>query len=539
VTEIVLRPYQDEAIAALDDAVERGIPSGMVALPTGMGKTVVFSKWGVDRWETVLILAHRDELLKQAAEKFEMVEPQTAMSIGFVKAELNEVDKPIIVASVQTLASPARLAQLPKHFDLIVVDEAHHATADSYRMILDGLEADFVAGFTATPERHDDGDLKKVFKEIVYGKSLLEAIEEGWLSNLRGVRVELEDLDLKSVKTTAGEYQTNDLERALNDAHAPEHTAAALLEHAPGRKTIVFVPTVALAKDTAAAICDAGLAADYVIGDNTKRGMDRRRRVLKDFSAGNLDAVVNVDVLTEGFDEPSVDCIAIASPTRSRIKYVQQVGRGTRTYPGKDDCLILDLAGVTDEMDLQSLPNLFDLKEQPRDGETVTDARAREAAEEAESATERERIEADQRKRKARETNLFNRERLHWLDLDGRWALSAGGGDHLVLDPTSDGHFQVMLLMKDRARILARGLDYGYATGAAEDTIRRRGAAALADKEARWRKGPPTDGQRSFMRRLRIIEPVATKGEAADLIDAELVRRRLEKLDAAMARMAA
>lgn len=531
---ITPRPYQLEAKAALNSAMERGVKAGMVALPTGTGKTVIFADWIKESGGTALILAHREELLGQAERKIAEVAPELAMSMGVVKAGRNDVNSPIVLASVQTLASKKRLHQLPRKFDRVVVDEAHHATAPTYRAILDYVEADMVGGFTATPERHDDSSLKEVFEEIVYARSILQMIQEGYLANLTGKRVELTDLDLSSVKVTRGEYQAEDLGRAMREAEAPEHTAAALMEHAPERKSIVFVPTVALAIETAAAICAVGIAAGYVHGKQPK---DERREVLRKLTSGDLQAVVNVDVLTEGFDEPSVDCIAIAAPTKSRIAYVQRVGRGTRLYPNKEDCLILDLVGVTDDLSLQSLPDLFDLEQAPRPDETVTEAVQREAEEKAKSAEEKEQIEADAAKRKARDATLFGRDRLHWLDVDGRWVLSAGGGDHLVLDPIGEDAFQVLLLKNDRARILARNLDLGYAQGAAEEAIRRRGAMGLADKEAKWRKGDPSDGQLGYIRKLGVEVYPQTKGEAADLIDMEIARGRLEKLDGALAVM--
>lgn len=526
---LTLRPYQHDAVAAVEDALQRGVQRSLIALPTGTGKTLVFSELIRRRGGTALILAHRDELLGQAEDKLRVVAPELAMSIGRVQAGRDETSAPVVVASVATLARAARLDRLPQAWDTVVVDEAHHAPADSYRRILDYVDAGVVVGVTATPERHDKSRLADVFEEIVYARSLLQMIEDGYLCDLRGLRVELEDLDLSEVKVSRGDYQKDDLGRALTAAHAPEHTAAALAEHAAERKSLVFVPTVALAHRTAEAINAVGIPAAALDGTTP---MDERHAILAALSSGELRAIANCDVLSEGFDEPSVDCIAIAAPTRSRIAYCQRVGRGTRLHPGKADCIVLDLVGVTDELKLQSLPALFDLEAPPKRGESVTEAVAREQGEKAKL----EAAQVEAAKRRARAVKLFDRERLHWIEVAGRWALPAGGDESLVLDPVSGDSYRVILLGKDRARILARDLDLGYAQGAAEEAVRRRQVFTLADKEAGWRQRKPSRGQLAYLRRLGVNgRGVETCGEASDLINAALVEERLGRLERALA----
>jgi superfamily II DNA or RNA helicase len=529
---IELRGYQRDAINAVLEAKERGVARPLVALPTGTGKTVVFSQLIRERGGTALILAHRDELLGQAENKLRMVAPELGMSIGRVQAGRNDVGAHIVVASVQTLASEKRLDQLPREFDTVVVDEAHHATAATYRRILDHLDAELIVGVTATPERHDKSRLADVFGEIVYARSLLQMIQDGYLADLRGVRVELADLDLSEVKVTHGDYKTEDLARALTEAHAPEHTAAALAEHAPERKSIVFVPTVALAQATATAIDGAGIPAAAVWGDMP---LDDRHATLRKFESGEVRAIANVDVLSEGFDAPSVDCIVIAAPTRSRIAYVQRVGRGTRLHPGKEDCLVLDMVGVSDDLKLQSLPDLFELESRPKKGETVSQAVDREAGERAQ--TEAELRAVDERKRNARDADLFGRDRLHWLHLGERWILPAGGDEALILDPLRDGAWRVLLMGERNARILARNLDLGYAQGAAEEAVRRRQAVALADTQAAWRNRPASPRQQNLCRRLGFDPPPdATAGQCSDAITTATIRVRLERFDQVIAK---
>lgn len=537
---LALRPYQTEAITAL----QGGDGRRLVSLPTGTGKTVIFSELIRQRDGTALILAHRDELLQQAADKLRSVAPELALTIGFVQAGRNDVHSPIVLASVQTLASAKRLAQLPSEFDTVVIDEAHHATADSYRRILEHVTGSgLIVGFTATPERADRSDLRDVFDTLSYGRSLEEMIREGYLCDLQALRITLEDLDLAKVKKSRGDFQADDLGRAMHEAHAVEHVIAAYDQHALGKRTVAFFPTVAMSAEAAAAFTAAGIRAVHLDGTTPS---DERRAMLANLSTGAVEVVCNVGVLTEGFDEPSLQCIIIAAPTRSRIKYAQMVGRGTRLYPGKTDCLILDLAGVSDDLTLQSVGMLFGLTKPPKRGETALQARDRELADEAAvaAAAGREPSATDEaakaRKLSAQRRNIFNREAIQWVHVGDRWAL--GLKDQvLVLDHHADGPagWRVLLLRENANsptgmsyRVAARNLDLGYAQGAAEHLVRQHAAVALADKHAPWRDEPATRGQRGRLWHMGVKVPSGvTKGDAADLITRSVALQRLERFD--------
>lgn len=534
-TGLRLRPYQEEALDAIEGAKSR---SQLVTLPTGTGKTVVFSELIRRLGAPALILAHRDELLQQAADKLATVAPELAMTVGFVQATRNEVGAPIVLGSVQTLARSRRLEQLPREFRVVIIDEAHHATAASYRRILEHLDPELVVGVTATAERHDKkSHLRDVFDEIVYARSLEEMIREGYLCDLRGIRVELEALDLDSVKRSRGDFQADELGKALEAADAIEHSIGAYEEHAPGRKAIAFFPTVALASSAAAAFQEAGHPAAVVHGETPK---DERREIIRSLAAGDLEVVTNVDVLTEGFDEPSLNCVIVAIPTRSRIRYTQMVGRGTRIHPGKSDCLILDLAGCSEQLSVQSIGSLFSLKQPPKKDETVIQAIEREARA-AQSAADAAAQKKKRRSRSSRSVELFNRDRIHWTRIDDRWVLGLGK-EFLVLDPPrrspGDGSqsWRVLVLYENRARVAARNLDFGYAQGVAEEIVRDSGSISLVDTEARWRSDPASAGQLRMMRRLGIpaTEGELTKGDAAERITEELARERLERFDAAL-----
>jgi ATP-dependent helicase IRC3 len=435
-----------------------------------------------------------------------------------------------VIASVQTIGRPKRLAQLPGRFDTIVVVEAHHATAATYRRIVETLETPLLVGFTATAERADKTRLEDIFDELVYERGIEWMIRNGYLCNVRGKAVELESLDLKNVKRSRGDYQAEDLADELRAADAVEHVVGAYAEHAPGRKALAFAPTVALAGEIASAFVEAGVPAEVLSG---KTPADDRRDVLRRFAAGEIRVIANVGVLTEGFDEPSVDCVIVAAPTRSRIRYVQMIGRGLRLFPDKHDCLVLDLAGASSELSL-SVPAMFGLRRPIKDDETITEAIDRQADEDAAASardTER-RKRARERKRRARDIAFFDRDRIAWLRFDGRWATPAGEKAYLVLDPTGET-WRVLVVERNRASIAARGLDLGYAQGVAEERLRASGAV-LADRDAPWRRRPVSDAQRAYATRQNIdLGDAQTMGDASDRIGLAEIRERMARLDRA------
>lgn len=543
---IVLRDYQLECVEMIEAAVARGVKRQLAVLPTGGGKTIVFSEIVRRRaHKPTLILAHRDELLQQARDKLISVAPELSMSTGLVKAGNNEVGAPVVIASIQTLARESRLMQLPQHFGTVIVDEGHHAVADSYQRVLDYLEAELVLFVTATPKRADGKSLEHIADEVVFARSLPWMIEQGYLCPPRGKRISV-DVDLSQVKKSRGDFQADALAEALEEAGTPAEVLATYREHGEGRKAIVFAATVAMAHHMAAVFRDAGQAAEAV--DGTTPG-DERRAILQRFHTGETQILCNVGVLTEGFDEPSVECIILAAPTKSEVKYTQIIGRGLRLYPGKSDCLVLDVAGASEDKTIQSLPALFGLGSLD-DGENVLEAisREREEAQRAErEAGERAGREhdelAERRRRNAESIRFFSRERMNWRQVGDRWTIAFDRERTLVLWPLAEDRYEVLIVKatfdrfakkRDRSfRILARGLDLGYAMGAAEESIRSHGRPLLADKEAAWREDEVTQGQVRNSKRLKLPIP-ETKGEASDMIDEVVLAEDLEALEGAL-----
>ena len=362
----------------------------LVSLPTGAGKTVLFAEILRRRGGRALVLAHRDELISQAADKIRQLAP--SLEIGVVKAERDEHDRQVVVASVQTLGRESRMSRLTPDFTTVVVDEAHHATAATYRRILDAVgsfspNGPLTLGVTATAERGDGVALGSVFEEIVYAKTMLSLIRDGYLADLRGIRVGL-DVDFSKVRVSHGDLVDADVADALMAADAPAHLAAAFVHHAVDRKALVFTPTVAVAHAMAAALVGVGVRAEAL--DGTMAG-DDRRGILGRLRTGVTQVVTNCAVLTEGFDESSIDCVVVARPTRSKPLWIQMVGRGVRPHPGKKECLVIDLVGATSRHDLVSLASLAGVDPDAVEKATVTAALAarRQQKEEAERAAGR------------------------------------------------------------------------------------------------------------------------------------------------------
>lgn len=393
-TEIKLRGYQRDAIDAVFKAWADGMRAPAIVLPTGAGKTVVFSalvrEWRHDTQYTkttqgqrVMILAHRDELVDQAIAKLRAVMP--GVNVGKVKADDDDIDADVIVASVQTLAYQSRREavsltsqRLYGPVGLIITDECHHAAAASYRKIYDAFPDALRLGVTATMARGDGRGLGSVWDDVVFQRSVLWMISKGYLTDVRTKRVDLKALDMGSVSVSRGDWAAGDLGRALMDAEADTAIARAYQEHAGDRQGIVFTPTVETAIAACEALNSAGIPANQINGDTPP---DRRRRIYDRYRTGKLQVLVNCMVLTEGFDMPQASAVVIARPTQSETLYAQMVGRGLRPHPGKADCLVLDLVGAS----ANKLRTLIDLDpdgpESVRDGETLAEAVVREAEE--------------------------------------------------------------------------------------------------------------------------------------------------------------
>lgn len=342
-----LRPYQQRAKDKIHAEWESGHRRTLLVLPTGTGKTIVFASVAADQvraGDRVLILAHRGELLEQAADKLQR---STGLVSAVEKAESSCLGSwyRVVVGSVQTLQRTARLERFPRDFfGTIIIDEAHHAVTDGYRRILDHFESAKVLGVTATPDRGDMRNLGEVFDSLAYEYKLTEAIQEGYLCRIMAQTIPLQ-LDITSVGQSGGDYAVEELGTAL-DPYL-EQIAAEMASRCAGRKTVVFLPLIRTSQKFRDLLNAKGFQAAEVNGQSADR-----KAVLADFAAGKYNVLCNSMLLTEGWDCPSVDCVVVLRPTKVRSLYSQMVGRGTRLSEGKADLLLLDFLWMTDKHEL-------------------------------------------------------------------------------------------------------------------------------------------------------------------------------------------
>lgn len=342
-----LRPYQIEAKNAVFAEWEKGNKKTLLVLPTGTGKTIVFSSITADcvrNGERVLILAHRSELLEQAADKLNQ---STGLGCAVEKAEETCLGSwfRVVVGSVQSLMRESRLKQFPQdYFNSIIVDEAHHCISDSYQRVLQYFADAKVLGVTATPDRGDMRNLGSYFQSLAYEYTLPKAIKEGYLCPIKAMTIPIK-LDLSGVGVQAGDFKSGDLGTAL-DPYLYQ-IADEMAKYCMNRKTVVFLPLIKTSQKFRDILISKGFRAAEVNGDSADRA-----QILADFEAGKYDVLCNSMLLTEGWDCPSVDCIVPLRPTKIRSLYAQMVGRGTRLCPGKDYLLLLDFLWHTERHEL-------------------------------------------------------------------------------------------------------------------------------------------------------------------------------------------
>jgi superfamily II DNA or RNA helicase len=433
-----LRPYQREALNGICSAL-RECDSTLLSLPTGCGKTVVFAAAAKMAKKRVMVIAHRDELIHQGAEKVHAV---TGDRPDIEKAEMYSNEKSmfpskVVVASVQTLGAKMgkdrRVARFdPDEFSLLIIDEAHHAVATSYRKVIEHFQKNpalKVIGVTATPDRADEVGMKNVFESVAFEYSLLDAIRDGWLVPIRSMPAKIIGLDLSGLRDVAGDLHQGELSKIMEEEKNLHAVASETIARMGDRKVLIFCVSVAQS-ERLAEIFDRHIAgsARFISGETPP---EERRQLLRDYDSGKFKILVNCMVATEGFDCPSIGMVVIARPTKSRALYAQMVGRGTRPLPGvvdgpdtpderkaaiaaskKKDCIILDFCGNAGRHRLASVvdvlggklaaPLLNDLHEMheklaEEDGKACVDVielleqAEREAEEEEQKKKERER----------------------------------------------------------------------------------------------------------------------------------------------------
>lgn len=473
-----LRPYQTEAKHAVLSQWDEGNRKTLLVLPTGTGKTVVFSSIAqeqVKKSHRVLILAHRMELLTQAADKLKAasgldaaLEKGTSHSLGSFL--------PVTVGSVQSLAQEKRLAMFPQdYFQDIIVDEAHHCLSDSYQRVLDHFPESNVLGVTATPDRGDKQALGKYFDSLAYEYSMTRAIREGYLAPVKAQFIPLK-LDISPVKMANGDFSAGDIGCALEPYLF--RIAQQMAHYCKGHKTVVFLPLVATSQKFCKILDGFGLRAVEVNGDSPNRSV-----ILSDFEQGKYDVLCNAMLLTEGWDCPSVDCVVVLRPTKVRSLYQQMVGRGMRLSPGKDHLLLLDFLWLTERHDLCKPSSLI-----------AKDEKIAEAIDE-------------QMKNSDEELDLIDAEEEAERD---------------VLKEREEALARELAEMRSKKKKLVDPIQYALSI-AAEDL-------ANYTPTFPWEMGPPSEKQLAFLERRGIFpNSVENAGLASLLID-RLKRRQEEGL---------
>lgn len=356
--KVSLRPYQAEAINAIREEFRRGKRSTLLVLPTGTGKTVTFgmaSRLTMEKGGRVLVLAHRGELIEQTSSTFDLLGIEAGIEkAGSYARSLYEPD--CVIATVQTLQRDRLQSWDRNHFNLLVTDEAHHATADSYQKIYKHFSRARHLGVTATADRADEDELSDVFESVAYELSLWDAMRATppgpYLSRLLFVQCDVQ-IDLRDIRTTGGDFNQADLEERIRPL--VDVLSNAIRQEVGARQTLVFTPDVGSSQAIATALGSLGLRADWVSGD------DRDRKVkIERYRSGEIQILCNCALLTEGFDAPATSAIVLCRPTKSRALYAQMVGRGTRLAPEKENCLIVDFDYLTQRHKLCNPIDLFD-----------------------------------------------------------------------------------------------------------------------------------------------------------------------------------
>lgn len=557
------RTYQMDAIIAIEAAWARGIRA-LIAVATGGGKTTIIAealKRNLDpRERRGIVIAHTEEIITQLSDRIAnqyngVLDSHYgaifAKGIGVVMAEQNDYSARIVVATRQSLHSK-RLAQILNsgRIDYVVIDEAHHAApGNTYLDIVDEIRRHNpevkILGVTATPKRSDELALGAAFDEIVYEWLIPEGIRAGYLVPATRIKVSTE-VSLSAVANAHGDYNTSSLVNILETSNWDVLAYRAYKEYIlnTGRLALAFFPSVAMSRQFVGLLQADGIKAAHIDGTTPK---DERRKILGEYKAERLQIVSNMGVLTEGFDEPKTAAILMARPTRSPTLFTQIVGRGLRPYPGKADCLLIDLA-VTDVRALErgdligrmvfckgcgaehfeglrACPRcdyVRPLKERVRDGAPVLP----EEEEEARKLSEGGRLVAHYE-------TIFEKAFAAWYSGDDGFfscTLSFEQGAYIIMPPVEDEYYRLVLVPKDRNKKivgLERNEDLSSLMLVADERVKAVGGSS-AGKLAAWRDKPPSAAQIRILADLGLHVPEGmTMGMASQLITHYLNVRRL------------
>ncbi|KAI9902653.1 hypothetical protein N3K66_002005 [Trichothecium roseum] len=569
-SKLKLRVYQEHAIQSVLQALKRGQRRVGISLATGSGKTVIFTQLiqkveaPLKDGQQTLILAHRRELVEQAAKHCERTYPDQRIEIEMGNIHASGTAD-ITIASVQSIISKDRLDKYdPSMFKLVLVDEAHHIVAPSYLKVLEhfglrekSLDSPALVGVSATFSRFDGMKLGAAIDEIVYHKDYVDMISDKWLSDVIFTTVE-STANLSKVKSNQfGDFQTSELSQAVNTEKINEITVRSWMAKAGDRKsTLVFCVDLAHVAGLTKKYREHGYDAKFVTGDTPKI---ERGEILDAFRKGEFPVLVNCGVFTEGTDIPNIDCIVLGRPTRSRNLLVQMIGRGMRLHPGKSNCHIIDLVSSLDT-GIVTTPTLFGLDPNELvDGESVAGMRAKKKDKEAESARRQEAYARGEGPRVNSAEAVTFTDYSSVLDLiadssgerhiraisDNAWVqvgperfvLCAPSGSYIRIERIAgqvDSSTPAYLAVEIRAlpsgtskspyaapRQILTAATFSDAVHGADSYAKHAFPFTFIQRHQAWRKLPATQGQTDFINKMRGSSgPVEnlTKGKATDMI---------------------
>jgi superfamily II DNA or RNA helicase len=479
----------------------------MIVLPTGTGKTVLGLSIAKAIGGRLLWIGHRDELVTQPYDTCKIVWPEARR--GIVKARRDEHDAQCVFASVQTIQRDSRASRLGV-FDLVVLDECHHSNAASWKRAAEnaGCFAEGgprLLGLTATPERSDNKSLADIFQNVAYVYHITQAVSDGYLVPIRYEQHRLE-LDLGGVKLRRnGDFDEADLDAQLVRAGIVDEICKAVLAHRD-RKTLIFTVSVAQSQAVAEQLKTHGIRAEEV---NGKTPTEIRRARIRRLARGDLQCLTNCAIFTEGFDEPTIDCVIMARPTKSKPLYIQCLGRGLRIAPNKKDCLVIDMVGASDHHSLIQAPVIFG-----NDDQVKREIRRQYEPDPDVAEWNEKKLMLGQIKG----LQPVARSSMRWVNCKGGIAISAGKGGTVVA--RRDGELWTVSAIKGQGvTMLVDGACLELAQGVAEDYVRRCEASGWVDKGARWRTEQATPKQLAALARLKVpLNGDLTKGEASDMM---------------------
>lgn len=541
-----LRPYQRQAIDAVKTDWSNGITDCLGVAATGAGKTVITLQL-LDEVLTPgkrgVFLAHREELIQQPLERIEKYWPMRRFQTGIVKAAQDEVNRDLVIASVQTLAQEKRLARYLAYGapDYVVVDECHHANASTYLEIIQAFKAANPnlrhLGVTATPKRSDGDGLSRVYQKVSFKLGIKELIGLGYLVPFKALGVQT-GISLKGVRTKDGDYEQKKLSNVFECDNVFDLVAASHQKYAGDRQAIAFTVSVAGAYHLAETFQKAGIPA--IAADGTTSRQDRTS-ILKDFRRGKYKVLVNCALFTEGLDVPEIACVHMVRPTKSDLIYIQSVGRGLRTFPSKPDCLILDYAPI----ETRDIVMAGDLLGKPKEQRKAEEKAAEEGVivEGFSFTGEGTGIDGDPDEIIVRELDFLSRSPWAWFHSHGIATLGLGQKDGanrtLAIVPGRKNAYGLVLLERangawvDEIRVIDAGDDLSELLDIGASYASEHGVEALAGKGKHWHREPATDGQVKWLRRL-IPEQAdnlgnVNRGDATKLITHWMAYRALER----------